>query len=118
MKNLLSLTTCLAFLFLANGCDESILSPARSEISNFEVNYDFGIINGKPDAGYTVTFNVKNKGEYGSITIIPKLTCSEGEWLREQTLILDKGESRVLSYFFHEPTINSTNVQATVHSNP
>lgn len=118
VKNFTSLTLFILFLFLAIGSDESSSSKAEGEISNFEVNSDFGIINDEPDAGFTVTFTLKNIGEKGVIEITPKLSCSEGEWTRNQSLTLNAGESKNLTYFFHEPTINSTNVQGSVYVYP
>lgn len=118
IKHLLSFSLLFLFVFLAIGSDESTTSKANGQVSNFEVTADFGVINDEPDAGYSISFTVKNVGENGVIKIIPKLSCSEGEWTREQTLTLNAGESRDLTYFFHEPTINSTNVQGTVNVNP
>lgn len=117
-KHFLSAIIGIGFLFIAFGSDEETMSQAEGQVSNFEVNSDFGIINDEPDAGYTITFTVKNIGKRGILTITPKLSCSEGEWTREQTLTLEAGASRNLSYFFHEPTINSTNVQGSVKVDP
>ena len=71
------------------------------------------IRNDEPDAGIQFGFVVTNEGEEGLLTISAQLSCSEGEWERTQRLRFRKGQRRKVSYFFHEPTVNATNVQST-----
>lgn len=118
IKYILSLIALVGFLTTAfSGCGV-MTSEAESQLSNFKVEPDFGIINGEFDAGQTIKVTVKNTGKKGALTIVPKLSSSEGEWTRQQTLTFEAGESRNLTYFFHEPTINSTNIEGTVKVYP
>lgn len=117
-KHIASAMIISIFIVIAFGSQDEITSGAEGKVSNFEVISDFGVIDGEPEAGYTVQFTIKNVGEKGAITIKPKLSCSEGEWSRKQTITLNAGASRNLSYFFHEPTINATNVQGSVRVFP
>ncbi|MET0622170.1 MAG: hypothetical protein ABW250_04225 [Pyrinomonadaceae bacterium] len=80
-----------------------------------------GVINNEPDAGIDVKVTVTNVGEAGYIKIRPELSTSEGEWSRSQNLRFNKGESKSLTYFFHEPTVNvfaGSNVQCRVGVSP
>lgn len=77
-----------------------------------------GIVNGQLDAGIMVTLTVKNNGESGFINIYPKINTSEGEWHRSQNVQFGAGESKTLTYFFDEPTINATNIQCWVSISP
>ena len=79
---------------------------------------DTGVIEGVPDFGVRVKTTVKNVGKDGFIRVKAKLSSSEGEWEREQTLHFYAGESRVLNWFFHEPTINVSNVESLVIVTP
>jgi hypothetical protein len=104
-------------LFTTSSCEE-VFSDAKGTVSNFEVTPDFTILSDNPDAGVTVSFNVTNVGEKGVIKITPKLSCSEGEWTRQQTVTFDAGESQDFQFFFHEPTINASNIQGTLRIYP
>lgn len=117
-KHLLSILLVVAFILLTMGCDESLSSEASGDIYDFDIIEDVGFINDEFDAGAKITFTLKNVGESGIIKIMPKLSCSEGEWTREQSVILNAGESREFTYFFHEPTINATNIQGSVSVYP
>ena len=76
------------------------------------------LINGEMDWGSEVGFDVKNEGERGMVHITVTLSCSEGQWVRSQDLLLEAGQPRHLTYFFQEPTITATNFQALVRVNP
>ncbi len=117
-KHLLSLLLLILFLIIAGGSDESIVSNAKGVPSDFKIFNDAGVINNQLDAGYTISFTVKNTGQEGVITINAKLSCSEGEWTRSQTVNFKPNESNNFSYFFHEPTINATNVHGSVNVIP
>ncbi len=84
----------------------SCLSPAKGQYSNLRCEPSVGIIKDEPDFGIDVKVTVKNTGKEGEIKVFATLSTSEGEWSREQKLIFNEGESRNLTYFFHEPTIN------------
>ena len=48
------------------------------------------------------------------ITLQIRLSCSEGEWTRTQTVQLQPNESRHLVIFFPEPTIDAKDIKAHV----
>ncbi|GEM_PF-1369901 len=91
------------------GC--AALSDAKGEVSNLRRKEEAKIVNGELDYGFIVSVTVKNVGKAGVIEIKPWLSSSEGEWKRTQTLNFTAGESKDLTYFFHEPTINATNIE-------
>ena len=97
---------------------EAVTSKAGGVASDLTVKGDTGVVDGQPDFGYKVKFTVTNAGEGGLITVTTRLSTSEGEWSRQQKLSFDAGQVMTLSYFFPEPTINVTNVQATVNVFP
>lgn len=115
-KHVLSFSTLCAFVLLGAGSiDSSKLnnsgSKAKASVTNLTGGHDMGIFNGNPDYGIRVSFTLSNIGESGEITVSPWVSCSEGEWSKSQTLVLEAGQSMDLTYFFEQPTVNSTNVQ-------
>jgi hypothetical protein len=106
--------TALAVLAIGlPGCVE-LTSKAKGKASNLVCEKSARFINNDMDAGIDVAITVKNVGETGIIVVTPKITTSEGEWSRRQELQFNAGESKNLTYFFAEPTINATNIQCTV----
>ncbi|HYA98522.1 MAG TPA: hypothetical protein VEH49_10525 [Methylomirabilota bacterium] len=91
---------------------------AHGSVSNVRVTGEAQLINGEMDWGELVTFDLVNTGERGMLHITVVLSTSEGQWTRTQDLEFGAQESRTLSYFFQEPTINVTNVQARVSAEP
>jgi len=91
---------------------------ASCQMTNKSLNEDVFIIDGEPDAGYRIDVAVKNVGEKGEIVVKAKLSTSEGEFERRQTLVFDSQETTNLSFNFHEPTINVENVQASLSCGP
>lgn len=99
------LVVCAAVLLTGfNRCPP--LSDAKGKVSDFKIEWD---VNSNLDAGLSVTFTVTNVGKAGVIEIEPRCSTSEGEWKRTQVLDFAPGESKNLSYFFHEPTVDSSN---------
>jgi len=90
----------------------------RGVVSNIARQEHPAFIAGDMDWGSEVSFDLRNIGEGGLIHILVVLSSSEGEWSRSQDLQLEPGEFRHLTYFFHEPTINVTNLQALVQVKP
>jgi hypothetical protein len=90
---------------------EAAASKAKVSISNLTGKHDSRLINNEADYGININFNVSNTGDTGAITVMPWLSCSEGEWSKMQTMNLPAGDSMQLSYFFEQPTINATNIQ-------
>jgi hypothetical protein len=90
----------------------------NGQVSNIKVEEEPELVNGQMDWGAKVSFTVTNFGVAGTIHVSVHLTCSEGEWTREQDLIFRPKETMSLTYFFQEPTINATNIQAHVVVNP
>lgn len=98
---------------LLTGC-----SKATGQVEKISSEKDVQIINGEADYGIKLTIIVKNVGESDSIRITPQLSSSEGEWERTQNLYFDAGQTKTLTYFFHEPTINATNIHYSVNVFP
>ena len=96
------------------GCEKR----PRGSVSNITRQEHPELINGQMDWGSEVGFDLKNEGERGMIHITVTVSCSEGRWVRSQDLLLEAGQFRHLTYFFHEPTINATNFQALVRVDP
>lgn len=93
-------------------------NEARGEIVTVHQQLDIGVMDGAPDAGVLVKTSIKNVGQGGFIRVKAKLSTSEGEWEREQKLHFDANETKDLSWFFHEPTVNALNVQSWVQASP
>lgn len=100
-----------------NDC-RSTLSKAKGQTSDVKCEAGMGVINNEPDAGVNVKVTLTNVGEAGYIKVNAELSTSEGEWSRSQNLQFGKGESRPLTYFFHEPTIMAENIQCRVNVHP
>ena len=118
-------TTVVIGLAAFSGCDakqrrefQAAVSKAKPVRVNLKVTYDSRIVNGDFDYGVVVTVTIKNAGEQGIIGVNPWITCSDGEYSRKQNLTFAKGEQKTLTYFFPEPTINSSNVQGGVKLTP
>jgi hypothetical protein len=121
-------TTAIVFalgVFSGAACDENTqraieaaASRAQSTITNLKADHDTRMVNNEMDYGVTVSFTLTNSGDEGFIQVRPWLSCSEGEWSREQNLTFKKGEAMNLTYFFHEPTINASNIQYGVRTKP
>jgi len=90
---------------LLTGC-----SNARGRVEKVSAEGDVMIVDGEPDYGIKVTVIVKNVGESGSLRITARLSCSEGEWERTRNLHFNANEAKTLTYSFHEPTINATDI--------
>ncbi|MEQ9401204.1 MAG: hypothetical protein RJQ04_18710 [Longimicrobiales bacterium] len=99
------------------GC-EAVFSPAVPAVSAGNCDADFTITSDGPDAGFTYSFVLTNVGDAGVINVMPGISTSEGEWMRDQTLHFEAGESRRLSYFFAEPSIHAQNAECFVRTIP
>jgi Protein of unknown function (DUF2628)/GYF domain 2 len=104
------------FIAIASGAGQ--VQKPHGEISNLGAAEDTQIVNGDLDYGFNVRLTVRNTGAAGTIIVTPWLTCSEGQWTRSQQIVFDAGESKQLTYFFNEPTINATNVQYGARATP
>ena len=120
---ILSILTLAAAV--SSGCDAATqralaaaASDADGSASNLRADHDTRVRGGEWDYGLTLSFTVTNVGERGLIRISPWVSCSEGEWSRVQNLEFAAGERRQLTYFFHEPSVNSTNLQYGVRVTP
>jgi hypothetical protein len=110
----ISLALALLGLVLLTSCT----SGPRGIVSNISREEHPALIAGEMNWGAEVGFDLRNNGKRGVIQIVVVLSSSEGQWSRKQDLVLEAGELRHLAYFFHEPTINVTNLQAMVRVNP
>lgn len=91
---------------------------ASGRVSNVTCEHDVRLVNGLMDYGVSVAAQVENAGDTGEITLRVALSTSEGEWSRSQTLTIDGGQTKSLSWFFPDPTINATNIQCGVKAFP
>lgn len=95
--------------------DGKAVLPANScKVHTVDIASESFLINEEIDAGYNVTTVVENKGAQAQRQIVAKLTSSEGDFVRKQTVPFKAGESKSLTYQFHEPTITATNINAIV----
>ncbi|MEW8429483.1 MAG: hypothetical protein AB2615_07185, partial [Candidatus Thiodiazotropha sp.] len=95
--------------------DGEISLPVNScKVHTVNVTSEPFIINGEFDAGFKVVAVVENKGSASQLVVTAKLTSSEGDLQRRQTVPFNENESKSLTYQFHEPTIGATNVHAYV----
>jgi hypothetical protein len=98
-----------------NGEDNSATALKNScKIHTVDVVSDTFVVNEEFDAGYKVTTTVENKGATAQLVIVTKLTSSEGDFQRTQTVFFNENESKSLTYQFHEPSISATNINAIV----
>ena len=93
-------------------------SQAKCKLLNNSLNSDVFLVKGEPDAGYRYNVGVINTGDRGEITITATLSTSEGEFSRKQTLVFGSQEKSSLSFTFHEPTVNASNVQGRLSCRP
>ena len=114
---LISLLMLAALILLQFGCEE-LFSDAKGKISNFKCASGVKLVDGELDYGVTVSLSLLNVGKAGVIKITPLVSTSEGDLKREQTLQFDAQESKDLSYFFAEPTVNATGVQCRLKVYP
>ncbi|HEX8175525.1 MAG TPA: hypothetical protein VF543_10430 [Pyrinomonadaceae bacterium] len=113
-------TSLMAVVILAItplGC-RTLMSRAKGKVSNVSCKAGVGYVKGQLDAGIDVIVTIKNVGEAGFINIKSELSTSEGEWTRSQDVQFSADESRTLTYFFDEPTINAKNIQCRVGVSP
>jgi hypothetical protein len=71
-------------------------------------------INGELNYGISATVTVMNTGQTGFIKVIVYLKTSEGEWVRCEELPFSAGEYKTLTYFFPEPTHNTSDIHCRV----
>jgi len=90
------------------GCDLGAKGP-RASVSNITHQEHPEFVNGEMDWGSEVALDVRNEAERGMIHVNVSLSSSEGQWSRSQDLLFEAGESKHLTYFFQEPTINAMN---------
>jgi hypothetical protein len=105
---------CAAGIGMVAFSFNSELKKPKPEISEMVLKEGSGFFNGEIDFGYTVSFTVRNRGRSGFVRVIPTLSSSEGEWTRGQSILLEPEKPEKLTFFFHEPTINATNVRARI----
>jgi hypothetical protein len=82
----------------------------NGEALHLTANQDTGLVNGELDHGVRVKFDVHNVGDDGRLFIRPWISCSDGQWEREQTYDFKADQTVAFDFFFHEPTINSANI--------
>ena len=108
----------IAIVLLCAAVLDGCAKRPHGNVSNITRQEHPALVNGKMDWGSEVGFDLKNEGERGMIHVTVTLSCSEGQWVRSQDLLLEVGQSVHLTYFFQEPTINAANYQALVRVEP
>jgi hypothetical protein len=89
-------------------------SSARGKLVASKAKHDVIFTSDGLDYGVTVTATIKNVGKDGSLAISPEISTSEGEWERTQHIHFAANETKTLSWFFAEPTINAGNIHYRV----
>ena len=84
----------------------------RCELEITDIESSIAMINGTPDASFVVRLTATNNGQSADMPINVSLSTSEGNFERNQSIYIESGDSRSLSYTFHEPSVNVTNLQA------
>jgi hypothetical protein len=82
----------------------------NGEALHLTAGQDTGLVNGELDHGVRVKFDVHNIGDDGRLVIRPWLSCSDGQWEREQSYDFKADQTVAFDFFFPEPTINSANI--------
>jgi hypothetical protein len=86
----------------------------KVEVVNVGVKDEIFLINGDLDAGFKVTGTVQNGGDRGLFEVAATLSCSEGEYTKKRTLLLEQNQNDVVAFDFPEPTANATNAKAII----
>jgi zinc ribbon protein len=87
----------------------------NAKIENLSMSGDTRVINNEFDWGENVSFDVRSvSSDPKDVTVEVRLLCSEGEWTRMQKVHLGPNETRRVSVFFQEPTIDATNLRSQV----
>jgi hypothetical protein len=87
----------------------------KAKIENLSMSGDTRVINNEFDWGENVSFDVRSvSSNPKDVTVEVHLLCSEGEWTRMQNVHLGPNETRRVSVFFQEPTIDAKNIRAQV----
>lgn len=84
-----------------SGCIDQISETINPPDMKLISQYKRETYEGADRVGY-VDITVKNDGGEGSSTIYVKVTQGSNQWTKEQTVTLDNGESRDLSFRFAE----------------
>lgn len=128
-----SLATALGVAFatlLVSSATDYLASVSRGETSGtiplvtsscvvdqVEVAEDSYLLNNEADYGFTAQVRIRNTGEAGPMFVAARLSSSEGMFTREREYYLNKNASETVAFQFHEPTINSQNVQVIAECN-
>jgi hypothetical protein len=99
------------------GCDSISISEHPSNkakgqlFGSIRLIGETRFINGEWNYGIATAVPVLNTGQTGFIKVVVYLKTSEGEWVRCQEMPFYAGEYKILPYFFHEPTHNTTKIE-------
>lgn len=86
------------------------------KLENLDVTGEPRVINGNLDYGAVVAFDVTNiTDKPQEVQLRIEVSCSEGKWTQDQKVALAGKESRRLTLFFPEPTIDSSDLKGRVH---
>lgn len=98
----------------AFGVLRAIFGGPVCDLSNLTATADAYMINGQLDAGFTTIVDVTNTGGGRNLIMSALLTTSEGDFRRAQNLFFEAGQSRRVTFQFHEPTVGATGIKTYV----
>ena len=126
-RRLKHLTSCLAvlvFLLLAAGSEDQKAStapgnPAKGQVVDTKVAPEVFIVNGEPDVGYVVKVKVKNIGTgAGALDVRVVLRTDQGDFERSREGNFAIDETRLMTFQFSEPNMNTAEASAQVSVAP
>lgn len=88
------------------------------EIQNVKGEATLVFHNGEMEMGEVVRLSVRNISSQRKLVIDVDLSTSEGNFKRQQAIHFADDETKHLSYQFHEPTVNASNVYPTASCRP
>lgn len=97
---------------LGDAVAEAGMRCTRPEIT---IEHDMYLVNNESDYGVTVKARIKNEGGQGKGLVKAMLTTSEGSYEREREIYFQAGENALVEFKFAEPTVNASNLQASVY---
>ena len=92
----------------------------KAEVSKVQWSTDTRFVKGELDYGVVLSGLVRNPGKSADFKVVAFLSCSSGNWIRPQLLNFSAGETKNLTYFFHEPNFGDSlsNCQGRIVAEP
>jgi len=96
----------------------NLTSDAECKINSHIAEKSSFLVSDKPDYGISINAEISNKGDKGEVFVEVSVSSSEGELYRAQKIYFQGGETKQLTYQFHEITVNATNIRYSVSCSP